>query len=57
MHVRALFSLFHHPAHHETAVRVYIEPTVILVSTKVDDAVIDKFDPDARGGTPELGFS
>ena len=28
--------------------RLFIDPTVILVSTKVDDSVIDRFDPDAR---------
>lgn len=27
-----------------------IEPTVILVSTKIDDHVIDRFDPEARNG-------
>lgn len=29
-------------------VRTFIEPTVILVSTKTDDKVIDRFDPEAR---------
>ncbi|KAH7095817.1 muts domain V-domain-containing protein [Paraphoma chrysanthemicola] len=28
--------------------KTFIDPTVILVSTKIDDAVIDRFDPDAR---------
>jgi DNA mismatch repair protein MSH5 len=30
------------------ALRMFIDPTVILVSTKIDDAVIDRFDPEAR---------
>jgi DNA mismatch repair protein MSH5 len=30
------------------ALRVLINPTVILVSTKIDDTVIDRFDPEAR---------
>jgi DNA mismatch repair protein MSH5 len=30
------------------ALRVFIDPTVVLVSTKIDDAVIDRFDPEAR---------
>lgn len=30
--------------------KVFIEPTVVLVSTKVNEAVIDRFDPEARGG-------
>lgn len=30
--------------------RIYIDPTVILVSTKIDDKVIDCFDPDAKSG-------
>jgi len=29
-------------------VRTFIEPTVILVSTKIDDKVIERFDPEAR---------
>ncbi|KAL5113758.1 hypothetical protein ACEQ8H_008370 [Pleosporales sp. CAS-2024a] len=32
------------------ALRLYIDPTVILVSTKIDDAVINRFDPDAGSG-------
>jgi DNA mismatch repair protein MSH5 len=28
--------------------RIFINPTVILVSTKIDDTVIDRFDPEAR---------
>lgn len=28
--------------------RTFIEPTVILVSTKIDDRVIERFDPEAR---------
>jgi DNA mismatch repair protein MSH5 len=27
------------------ALRMYIDPTIILVSTKIDDSVIDRFDP------------
>jgi DNA mismatch repair protein MSH5 len=38
-----------------STVKVYIEPTIILVSSKVDDAVIDKFDPEARSGTSDIG--
>ncbi|KAF2032567.1 hypothetical protein EK21DRAFT_60557 [Setomelanomma holmii] len=30
--------------------RTFIDPTVILVSTKIDDAVIDRFDPEAKSG-------
>jgi DNA mismatch repair protein MSH5 len=30
------------------ALRVFINPTVILVSTKIDDTVIDRFDPEAK---------
>lgn len=30
--------------------RVYIDPTVILVSNKIDDKVIDRFDPEAKSG-------
>ncbi|KAF2182192.1 hypothetical protein K469DRAFT_636979 [Zopfia rhizophila CBS 207.26] len=30
------------------ALKLYIDPTVILVSAKIDDAVIDKLDPEAR---------
>ncbi|KAI4708272.1 hypothetical protein J4E89_006894 [Alternaria sp. Ai002NY15] len=30
------------------SLRTFIEPTVILVSTKIDDKVIDRFDPEAR---------
>lgn len=31
-------------------VRVYIDPTVILVSTRIDDRVIDCLDPDFKSG-------
>ena len=31
-------------------VKTFIDPTVILVSTKIDDAVIDRFDPEAKSG-------
>lgn len=31
-------------------VKLFIDPTVILVSTKVDDSVIDRFDPEAKSG-------
>lgn len=34
-------------ATNETTVRTFIEPTVILVSTKIDDKVIERFDPEA----------
>jgi DNA mismatch repair protein MSH5 len=30
------------------ALRTFIDPTVILVSTKIDDAVINRFDPEAK---------
>lgn len=30
--------------------RIYVNPTVILVSTKIDDRVIDCLDPDAKSG-------
>ncbi|KAJ4354823.1 hypothetical protein N0V95_003508 [Ascochyta clinopodiicola] len=30
--------------------RTFIDPTVILVSTKIDDIVIDRFDPEAMSG-------
>jgi DNA mismatch repair protein MSH5 len=30
------------------ALRVFINPTVILLSTKIDDTVIDRFDPEAK---------
>jgi DNA mismatch repair protein MSH5 len=29
-------------------VRTFINPTVILISTKIDDTVIDRFDPEAK---------
>jgi DNA mismatch repair protein MSH5 len=32
------------------ALRLFIDPTVILVSTKIDDTVIDRFDPEGRSG-------
>ena len=32
------------------ALRLFIDPTVIVVSTKIDDAVIDRFDPEAKNG-------
>ncbi|UPX10844.1 uncharacterized protein EKO05_0001482 [Ascochyta rabiei] len=32
--------------------KTFIDPTVILVSTKIDDVVIDHFDPEARSGEP-----
>ncbi|KAF2276083.1 mismatch repair protein 5 [Westerdykella ornata] len=35
--------------------KAFVEPTVILVSTKTDDAVIDTLDPEARDGTSERG--
>ncbi|XPS97973.1 hypothetical protein M3J09_007189 [Ascochyta lentis] len=35
--------------------KTFIDPTVILVSTKIDDAVIDRFDPEAKNS--ELGSS
>lgn len=30
--------------------KTFIDPTIILVSNKIDDAVIDRFDPDGRSG-------
>ncbi|KAF1835488.1 hypothetical protein BDW02DRAFT_495713 [Decorospora gaudefroyi] len=35
--------------------RIFIDPTVILVSTKIDDTVIDRFDPEARSGESITG--
>lgn len=35
--------------------RSFLEPTVILVSTKIDDKVIDCFDPEARSGESSTG--
>jgi DNA mismatch repair protein MSH5 len=29
-------------------VKLHIEPTVVLVSTKMDEAIIDRLDPDMR---------
>jgi hypothetical protein len=37
------------------ALRMYIDPTVILVSTKIDDAVIERFDPEGRSGSSVSG--
>ncbi|RMZ69201.1 dna mismatch repair msh5 [Pyrenophora seminiperda CCB06] len=37
------------------SLRTFIEPTVILVSTKIDDKVIDSLDPEARGGESSSG--
>jgi hypothetical protein len=31
-------------------VRLFIDPTIVLVSMKIDDAVIDRFDPNYRNG-------
>jgi DNA mismatch repair protein MSH5 len=33
-----------------SAVKLFIDPTIILVSTKVDDSVIDRFDPESKSG-------
>ncbi|KAF2495890.1 hypothetical protein BU16DRAFT_560749 [Lophium mytilinum] len=33
------------------ALKSFIEPTVVLVSARADDAVIDRLDPEARGST------
>ncbi|KAH7130599.1 muts domain V-domain-containing protein [Dendryphion nanum] len=30
------------------ALRLYVEPTVVLVSNRIDDAVLDRFDPEAK---------
>lgn len=35
--------------------KTFIDPTVILVSTKIDDAVIDRFDPEAKSGESASG--
>jgi DNA mismatch repair protein MSH5 len=37
------------------ALRMFIDPTVILVSTKIDDTVIDRFDPEAKNGSSVSG--
>jgi DNA mismatch repair protein MSH5 len=36
-------------------VKTFIDPTVILVSTKIDDAVMDRFDPEAKSGESVSG--
>lgn len=36
-------------------VKTFVEPTVVLVSTKVDDAVINCFDPEVRNGESVSG--
>jgi DNA mismatch repair protein MSH5 len=36
-------------------VKTFIDPTVVLVSTKIDDAVIDRFDPEARNSESTSG--
>lgn len=33
---------------HAFAVKLYANPTVVLISTKADDAVMDKLDPERR---------
>ena len=33
-------------------VKLLVDPTVILLSTKIDDTVFDHFDPEARSGQP-----
>ena len=38
-------------------VRIYIEPTVILVPAKIDDDVIEKLDPESRSGASGDGHS
>lgn len=38
-------------------VRLYIEPTVVLVSNKIDDAVLDQFDQEARAGRSNASSS
>ncbi|KAF3043231.1 MutS protein msh5 [Didymella heteroderae] len=35
--------------------KAFIDPTVILVSTRIDDAVIDRFDPEVRSGESASG--
>ena len=30
-----------------TIVKLYIDPTVVLVSTRIDDAVVERLDPEA----------
>ncbi|KAH7414103.1 muts domain V-domain-containing protein [Phaeosphaeria sp. MPI-PUGE-AT-0046c] len=37
------------------ALRTFIDPTIILVSTKIDDTVIDRFDPEARSSGSTSG--
>ena len=37
------------------ALRIFIDPTIILVSTKIDDTVIDRFDPEARSSRSTSG--
>lgn len=34
---------------YQLLVKTFIDPTVIIISTKVDDAVVERFDPEARG--------
>lgn len=38
-------------------VKPYIDPTIILVSTRVDDAVIDRLDPELRSRGSVAGDS
>lgn len=35
--------------------KTFIDPTVILVSTKIDDAVMDRFDPEAKSSESVSG--
>ena len=37
------------------ALRMFIDPTIILVPTKIDDTVIDRFDPEARSSRSTSG--
>ncbi|KAF2471929.1 uncharacterized protein BDR25DRAFT_366675 [Lindgomyces ingoldianus] len=37
------------------ALKLYIEPTVVLVSTKIDDAAMDRLDPEAKSRVSEDG--
>jgi DNA mismatch repair protein MSH5 len=34
---------------------LFIDPTVILVSTRIDESIIDRFDPQARSGESVSG--
>jgi DNA mismatch repair protein MSH5 len=38
-------------------VKTYIDPTIVLISTSTDDAVLDRLDPEGSSGTSVNGES